>query len=330
LDALLASGTPADMDKYRSLRRKHPFCYADCWRGDAGDNGFDVEIIEARLAELRRMDTLHQSDIIRGYFKRENREVVWVTDPDGRFEMWRKLPQGNKNLKRQVPIYDPIKDMTVMHYTPMNGHSFICCGDTFGFDTLSIAKMREGRSRRSDGGIAVFWDYDAKNEQSQDMMSWDSYSFVLSYRYHPSLTDYQEDVLMTCEYFGAWFFPENNKDNLIQYFFEKGYAGYLLYDIDATTGKRKSKPGFFSLEASKNELFSQTKEYIRYRGHKEKFSSYLQECRDIRGVEDMKNYDRLTAHGGCLLGLRALRAMTPMNNEGVDLSKLSIFRKRTY
>jgi hypothetical protein len=110
-----------------------------------------------------------------------------------------------------------------------------------------------------------------------------------------------------------------------------GYAGYLLWDIDATTGKRKNKPGFFSLEASKNDLFSLTKDYIEYRAHKEYFASYLTECRDIGSIDKMRFFDRFTAHGGCLLGLRALRIMAPTAGEqGVDIMGLSMFKKRQY
>ena len=105
MDALLKSGTPADLERYRSLRRKQPMCYADCWRSGSGDNGFDMESIEARLAELRRLDALLQSQIIRGFFRWEGDKVVWITDPEGRFEMVKKLPKEVTSQKIKVPIY---------------------------------------------------------------------------------------------------------------------------------------------------------------------------------------------------------------------------------
>ena len=331
MDMLLKSGTPGDMAKYRSLRRKQPSCYADCWRGDSENSGFDIEIIETRLAELRRLEALHQSPIVRGYFKWVGDRAEWVTDPGGRFEMVKKLPKQLTNQKIRVPIYDPGKDMTILHYAPMNGQNFIACGDTFSFDTESAARMRENRSRQSDGGLSVFWSHDSSVDPGEEISEWDSHRFVLSYRYRPnSLEDYQEDVLMACVFWGAFLFPESNRENLIQYFYQKGYAGYLLYDIDSITGRRKAKPGFFSLEASKNKMFSAVKDYIRYRGHKEYFASFLEECLNIGGPDKLKFYDRFTAHGGALLGLNALKIQAPPENQGVDLGKLSLFRKRTY
>jgi hypothetical protein len=332
-DALLASGTPVDMATYRSLKRKTPMCYADCWRGESGNSGFNIEKIETRIAELRRLELTHNSPIIRGYFKRTGTEVSWITDPEnGRFEIWRKMPEGLRNQKKKVPVYNPIKDITEMQYAPMGNNHIIVSADVFGFDTQSVAKMREGRSRQSDGGISAFWDHDSKMEETEDITKWISYTFILSYRYRPnSLVDFHEDVLCTCLYLSAPLYAESNKaDSLLEFFLREGFGGYFLYDVDPVTGKRKNKPGFFSLESTKNELFGQTKDYIEYRCHQEKFMSYLVELRDTRGVEDMRNRDRMTAHGGCLLGLRALRTSTPSDSIGVDLGSLSMFRKRQY
>jgi hypothetical protein len=332
LDNLLRIGTPEAMKSYRSLRRKQPMCYADCWRGDGADTGFDIEIIEARIAELNRMDSLRQSPIIRGFFKRQGDSVIWVTDPEGRFEMVRKLPRGMSGRKMKVPIYDPIQNITTLHWAPAGNNKTIVSADPFGFDTQSIAKMREGRSRQSDGGIAGFWIHDTSIDISDNVMEWESQSFILSYRFRPnSSEDFNLDVLLACIYLEAPLYAESNKgDSLFAFFFREGYGAYLLYGVDITTGKRRLKPGFFSLEASKNELFTRTKDYIRYRGHKENFLSYLRECRNIAGPEDMRNWDRFTSHGGCLLGIDALAAQAPPDREGINLGGLSLFKKRQY
>jgi len=53
-DALLSKGTPEAMESYRSLRRKHPFAWAECWLGAAGNVGFNMEKIDRRIGELNR------------------------------------------------------------------------------------------------------------------------------------------------------------------------------------------------------------------------------------------------------------------------------------
>lgn len=331
-DALLASGTPADMATYHSLKRKQPMCYADCWRGGAETNGFNLEKIEKRIAELRRMELARQSPIIRGNLKRMGDKVIWDTDPEGRFELWRKLPEGMRNQKKKVPVYDSIKDMTVMHWAPAGRNHMIVSADPFGFDTRQLAKMRETRSRQSDGAISVFMDHDPTIDPGDDMSEWESYSFIAMYRYpSTSLTEFHEDVLCACIYFSAPLFAESNKaDSLFEYFIREGYAGYFLYDFDPITGKRKNKPGFFTLESSKNELFAQVKQYIEDRCHKEKFISFLTELRNTKGPEDLRNRDMLASAGGCLLGLRALRIGAPSDAYMLDLGQLNMFRKRRY
>lgn len=75
-----------------------------------------------------------------------------------------------------------------------------------------------------------------------------------------------------------------------------------MYELDRVSGKKKERPGFTSLSQSKVSLFSEVKDYIEYRGHKECHSSFLKECKDIKGQEEMTKYDRFTAHGAALLG----------------------------
>jgi hypothetical protein len=138
------------------------------------------------------------------------------------------------------------------------------------------------------------------------MREWRTFKFILSYRYRPISTDeFNEDVLKAAVYYGATVYIERNKENTWQYFIDRGYGGYLQYETDPVTGRRAEKPGCFTLEKSKEVLFAATKDYIRYRGHREDFLSYLQEVKSIQGVEEMTLYDRFTAHGLCLMGSRS-------------------------
>ena len=109
---------------------------------------------------------------------------------------------------------------------------------------------------------------------------------------------------MASVYFGSMVYMERNIERGWEYFIDRGYGGYLMYEVDRQTGKKRDKPGFTSLTLSKASLFSETKDYIEYRGAKERHSTYLKECKDIKGQEEMTKYDRFTAHGAALLGSR--------------------------
>jgi hypothetical protein len=304
-DALLSKGTPEALETYRSIRRKMPIQFAECWLGTSGDLGFDLEIVDRRMTELRRQNDVIVGDLIWDNGIIDSR-VTFQRNPEGRFEVRYILPDAISNKQIKEPIWVGKTKRMEHHYAPMFPERFTLGVDTFGYDNKSTAKLRMNKSRQSDGGMAVLWERDKEKDPGDDMREWDSFIFVLSYRYRPlSTDDFNEDVLKAAVYYGATVYIERNKENTWQYFIDRGYGGYLQYDIDPVTGRRAEKPGVFSLEKSKEVLFSLTKDYIRYRGHKEGFLSYLQEVKSIQGVEEMTLNDRFTAHGLCLMGSRS-------------------------
>jgi len=304
LDELIAKGTPEAMETYRSRRRKYPMQYADCWLGSSGDVGFDMEIIDRRIAGLRR-----NSKVRNGWLKWKNgfgSDVIFEDDVEGPFELSMILRPEETSLVMQEDAADYLTGEWRKQYRPRHPYRFTASADPFEYSTSQQAKQRESHSRQSDGGIAVLWEKDERVDgDREDMREWDSHRFVMSYRYRPtSLEAYCEDVLKTCIYFGAMLYVERNKTGVWQYFVDKGYGGYLMYEIDRATGKTAEKPGFATYERVKNDLFSSTKDYIRFRGHREEHASYLQECKNIKGMEQMNKFDRFVAHAGCLLGSR--------------------------
>ncbi|RKZ55960.1 MAG: hypothetical protein DRQ44_17205 [Gammaproteobacteria bacterium] len=329
-DQLLRDGSAEAMEKHRSMRRKQPMEWEECWLGEAGEIGFDMNKIDKRLAEHRRLSIIHKEPYIRGNFVGDLLNPEWVTDPDGPFWLSVKLKPGMAAEKITIPIWDAIHGAVYDHYAPMLPTNFVGCGDVFGFDNKDIAKQRNSKSRLSDGGISIFMGRNMATDEADDISKWTGHKFVLSYRHRTTLKDYCEDVARSHVYFGAMFYPERNKEILWQYFIEQGLGGYLLHDTDVVTGKLADKPGFFSLQKSKDELFSELKQYIDYRCHDESFPPFLQECKDIRGPEVMQLFDRLTAHGGALLGYKQLKIQqTAHQPQNLDLGSIAMFRPRS-
>jgi len=302
LDELLKVDTPEAMETYRSRKRKFPMQYSDCWLGSSGDIGFDMEIIDKRIAELRR-----SSKVRRGWLQWSGAfggPVEFRDDPEGPFELSMLLNdhEHSQMVLEQVP--DSLTGDWRNQYRPKNPYKFTASADPFEYRTSGEAKKADTRSRQSDGGIAVLWEKDDKIDGSENRRDWESERFVMSYRHSPSSLDaYCEDVLKTCIYFGAMLYLERNKTRVWEYFVDKGFSGYLMYEINRATGRPiGDKPGFATYAKVKNDLFSVTKDYIRFRGHKEQHLSYLMECKNINGMEQMNKYDRFVAHAGCLLG----------------------------
>ena len=230
-----------------------------------------------------------------------------ITDLDrGKFEVSMRITEDYRSLITEVMEWDAYKGEMVAWKAPQYGSKFTCGADPIGYDNKTNSKLRDGGSRQSNGGIAVLWEYDPSREESADMHDWETRSFVCTYSYRPDSTlEYLEDVLKCCVYYNAMLYAERNKDNLWQYFIERGYGGYLKYDIDVKTGRRADKPGFYSGVENKNDLFGELKDFINYRIHKEMFLSFLSELKEIKGPEQMTLFDRLTAHGAALLGSKS-------------------------
>jgi len=133
----------------------------------------------------------------------------------------------------------------------------------------------------------------------------------MDYLFRPSSTDeFYEEQLMACIWSGAMSYPENNLAEMIKWFIERGYWGYLKYDIDAVTGKVKDTPGFYtggiSAGGVKQKLFQSIRDYIDHRCHVERHYRILEQWRKIRSMEEMHSYDLVTASGGCLMGHQSI------------------------
>ena len=130
---------------------------------------------------------------------------------------------------------------------------------------------------------------------------WVTYKTVATYQHRMLLqSDYHEDMLKAGVYYGAMFYPETNVKDFLNFLIMRGYSGYLKYDVDISTGKFADTPGFRT-GINKDELFKIEKNYLDNHVEREMHDEYLQDCIDIKGMEDMTKFDRWTA---CALAKR--------------------------
>lgn len=322
MDALIKEGDSDSMRLYREEKKLFPIKFSDCWLGDSGDLGFNLENIDARLAELRR-----HSDVIRGNFHwvsgEFGGEVEFREDNvGGRFLMSQEPYDLCSNTKVMVSMFSTFEGAMVNMWRPSNPGVYTLGCDPFNFGNKQqtrIGVTKGTSSRLSDGGIAIYLNYDPTVDGERNINEWKTGKFVLSYRHKPANTDaYNEDVLKAAVYFGAMVFPEINIPTTYEYFIKHKFGGYLLYDIDKYTNRFKDKPGVHQNEATKQHLFALLRDYIEDRCHQEDFMEFLQECKEIKGMEEMRYYDRLTAHGMALMGANSTYVNTMKNLESKD------------
>jgi len=308
-DFLLKKADPESMRSFRHVKKLFPLNISDCWLGESGDIGFDLEKIDTRLSELRRNRNVIRCNLewVDGTYGGSVRLVV--DDENGRFVISKKPPETVSNKKVMVDVFDPMTHTVKEAWRPMYPGMFTLGADPFKFGSKNDAKvgMQIGKnSRLSDGGIAIVWNYDESIDGDKPKDQWNSYRVVLTYRYRAANTDeYNEDVLKAAIYFGAMVFPETNIPSTYEYFVRHGYSGYLLYDTDKYTGQLKPKPGMDSLERSKQEIFALLRDYIDYRCHVEEHEDFLMECKHIKGMEEMRYNDLLASVGVALVGAKS-------------------------
>lgn len=339
LNEWLKKGDPDSMRSYREFKRLYPTSYADCFRDQAGDAGLDIEKLDAAIERLRRAaidenkpptttgnllyivdgesNPLSAKEFLALGYDRSSKSyrVEWFPTKSGRWKVSKILGNQESNLRYKS---DGI-------WYPTYPFKYTLGADPFQFLKTGDAEKRGDKSRLSKGGIAVFYERDfQKDPEGKDSSAWDSYRFVVTYDNRADEDDeYAEEVLMTAIYWGAEVYPEQNIKLIWKHIVKRGFGGYMKYQIDEATGKRKDHPGFYSLTDSKQDLFNAIKRYIFHHSTRERHIDFLLQCRQIRGLDYMTDFDLFVACGGALLGSQIVRYESEItaNQEVADLSK---------
>jgi hypothetical protein len=318
LDALQAKGTPEALEAYRSRRRKFPMKWADCWLGSSGNVGYNMEILDRRMAELNQLRSLGKLPSKQGYFYRENKEdrfsrVVWKTDPDNpKFKMSMDLPSNMTNRMTRSESWDYTRGVLVPSVTPIEGFRFTLGADPYRNinknDAKNVFKFGGGlsTSRQSDGGLCMIWEYDENIDRGKAKSDWETDRVILTYRYRPATwNEFVEDMIMAAQYYGAMIYPEYNVDAIVKEIIDAGFGGFLLFDLDIMTGKPKPMPGRYTDVNTWQEVMVDTKDYIEFHGHKENHDDLLAEFKALRGIEDFTHKDLHAAFGMARLGSKS-------------------------
>lgn len=296
---LLGEGKPENIEKYHENMRLHPTKFKECFMASSSDTGFNIKILSERINDLQMNERLQP---VMGDFRWKvyRESVEWIPNPYGKFSNSLILPEGEANRIRAI---DGVK-------CPANPNRFVSSADAFRFEKTQHRRM-------SNGGGAVFYrrDYTVDPEGKDPIIfdetgapvdNWKSHRFCCTYNNRVATKkEYVEDMLMMCIYYGAMMYPEMNVPEVNDRFIEWGFGGYLLYDYDPIHNQYKENPGFSTVGNVKQDLFGGVKEYIEVHGYRERHLGFLEECLEIKGLEEMTDFDLFTAGAGCLRGLKS-------------------------
>lgn len=347
INATLASyqkdNSPKSIKMYQSFKRKHPTCWADCWRMQGGDLGFNLEKLNKRYEHLTRMKARGESYTRRGdffwnvpgepkplsaaeYIEKGYHHhtyfdhfVEFIPNENGRFIVSKTLNRKSTNLKR----WDPVNEFFVPEKT-----KFIASADPVHYHNKMQAMMREDKSKASFAAGAIFYDFDENVDFDKPLEEWVSNRFVCTYMNKPNSEDeYAEEMLMACIYYGAEMFPETNIMLIVKHFEQRKHGGYLKYAWQVELGKYKEKPGFHTGTgaSTKNDLFSVTRDYIEFHAEREQHEEIIEQWIRIKGKEEMTKFDLFVCTAGCLYGQKLSYKEPPMmkSRETIDDVKIS-------
>lgn len=358
LAELLKDETPEGKTKYLQECRQYPLQYADSFRFSGAESGWDsIKIDEAyqRLKkhtppDLRRGDYLIEIDnklytsaeyISQGWHKEKNpntdgygREgrIVWNTNTaNGRWYSSLPLEPGATNHKQII------LNEHGQHFHPLN-YDFATLGaDAFEFADKGQKGKREATKRLSNGGGAIFLNFDKKIDGGKQVTDYITNRFIGDYDCGlDDIDEYCEDMLWACIYNNATCFPESNKKSILKHFQERGYWGYLKYEYNTIKKCWADAPGYWLggknvKTASHDELAKFMQEYIKYHFWKEKHFRLVEKIKNMGGMENLGKNDLIAAALGALKGANAPKySLFEDQSKNINTGEVALFPKKRY
>lgn len=277
-----------DMMRLCEFQRMNPITWKDCWANIGKNFFFNINLLRGRRAELA---TRREDNIIIGNFVWKNgfgSEVEFIEDEDGKFRKSMDIAPS----KRSKIIFDGVIKR------PAFKDIFIASSDAFRLEKTDGYRMSKGSG-------AVLYMHDPNiDSQDKDVRDYTTNKFVCTYLFRPDTREeYCEDMLKMCIYFGALMYGESNIDIVNDFFIRKGFSGYLLFNIDPVSGRKKNNAGFNTSGPNiKQKLFNLASDWINLHAQRCDHIEIIEEMLSIEGPDKMTDHDLFVSIVGCLLG----------------------------
>lgn len=299
--------------------RKNPWTPEEAFRIDGVDCKFNVTILQNRLSELAEM--AEHEYWVKGYFKwKDNSPAgIMLGDPQQRFRPGEveMVIDGNGPWCFSWMFDDP-RESNKWHRNnelciPDNKHRFSGGADPFKFRITKSGK-------RSLGGGAIYMKFNpAIDDVRYESDNWKTDRFIASYLFRrKTVAEFCEDMLMASIYYGCEMFPEINVPAVWDHFQDRGFGGFLFYQIDPLTGRYFKTPGANANDKTTEAIFTLYNQHIEKNGHRERHPDILQQCLEIE--DDMGDFDVFAAGGYALMAAQK-DMLTTTKGTKTDISR---------
>jgi len=298
----------------QDFRRKFPNSIKQAFISAFRSCHFSFEKISAALDQYlyTNRETMegHPYRMVQGNFMWKDSvrdtEVIFVPSKTGRWMLSYLIPQAESNkweMKGGLKV-------------PLNAMKGIAGCDPYGFTILSSTN-----NKPSNGAGYIWWHHDPSvDTEEKEESEYVTDDFVCEYLNRPHSRDiFNEDMILMCVYFGVKIFIETNKDHTLNYFYDRGYDGYLVFPRKTKReGKRMivveaERAGAYSAANTKYKdgIFAHFEWYVENRIHRCKFPRLIESLRDIE-YENTQPYDAAMGAGYCLYAAKMInKRITP-------------------
>ena len=285
LQTRLAKENMQDWEGLNEDIRQFPLYFMECFRAPSNETPFNVEIINRFIERLQMLSEPLTKRYQLNWSSGWGSPVTMNEDPFGR---WSFSTTFETHTRNQF-VFGPNGYQPAPH---VYGKRIL------GADPMKYHAHEVQHGKMSNGGGAIWYDYDAAVDNGKPRENWMSQKFEGTYNHR---TDdkflYVEDMAMACVLSGALCFPENNVTLVSDEFVRNGMREYLIYEVD-DEGNVAKKPGATTSSPQGNvvqKMFSWGSWYVNnaltFDSHLELAQQFVQ----IKDPTDMTDYDLFTA-----------------------------------
>lgn len=312
-----------DLNELASYIRKNPYTSDEAFMEDADGCEFNGYLLNKRLEELNLKDPTSFFDL--EWQNGRDSKVVFHHNPKGKFSAaWLPEKDEDTNLVEIGPSFRREDGTMVPTWRPKNDLKFrIGCDPVqHGIETVD--------KRVSDSAAYVFRMFDKSIDTDPNLtykesdvdypddyrigrLRWKTYVPVVEYIYrNDDPDDFFEDMIKLVRFFGCQIHIENNKNNIINKFRDRGYGEFVMFRPKETftmESNAQNTPGTPGVEPVIQQYIGLEKSYIMQHGHRIPFKRLIKDMIRFRR-KNIKIHDPTVAFGYTLLAILG-EAKTP-------------------
>lgn len=307
-----------DLNELASYIRKNPYNPDEAFMEDADGCEFNAYLLNKRLEELNLKDPTSFFDF--EWTNGRDSKVVAFPNPKGKFSAsWLPTKDEETNLVEPGPVLRKDDGSIVQTWRPRNDLKFQIGCDPVQHGVETVDK------RVSDSAAYVFRKYDISVDNNWERkytvddtgdpddyrngrFKWSTFVPVVEYIYrNDDPEDFFEDMIKLCRFFGCQILVENNKNNILTRFKNRGYEEFIMYRPKETftieNSNAQNTPGAPGVDPVIQQYLGEIKTYIMQHGHRIPFKRLIKDLIRFRR-KNIRLHDPTVAFGFTLLSLK--------------------------